>query len=316
LKEKPNAKITLTGCNDGLPGYEKGNLGLSRSRAETVQKYLADSWKIAPERIMLKARELPEYATSSVDTLEGAEENRRVEITSNDPSVLEPLLVFDTLAVAEVPKIRVRMKGVAEAGFEQSIMKAFQATEKGPKKLKEVIMNGAPDAVYDWNVKDEPATMPRAEGELSFELELRDKAGQTYIPESAVPVDQLSIKKKKAQGIKDKSVDVFRLISFPFNSTQMGKLNEETVKKYINPYLTGESKVVATGYTDKLGKEEVNQKLSDGRAGSVAKSLKAGKVSSLGVGNRRPLYSNDLPEGRFYNRTVEVRVETPVDYAK
>jgi outer membrane protein OmpA-like peptidoglycan-associated protein len=195
-------------------------------------------------------------------------------------------------------------------------MIASQATDKGPKKLKDAIFEGAPPAYYDWNVKDEPATMPKSDGELTFELELRDKAGQTYIPDGAVPVDQLSIKKKKAQGIKDKSVDVFRLISFPFNSVQMGKMNDETVKNYINPYLTGESKVVATGYTDKLGKEEVNQKLSDGRAGSVAKALKAGKVSSLGVGNRRPLYTNDLPEGRFYNRTVEVRVETPVDYSK
>jgi OOP family OmpA-OmpF porin len=80
--------------------------------------------------------------------------------------------------------------------------------------------------------------------------------------------------------------------------------------------LNKESKVVATGYTDHLGNAEVNQRLSDGRAKSVADALKAGQVTSLGVGARRPLYNNDLPEGRFYNRTVEVRVETPVDYGQ
>jgi outer membrane protein OmpA-like peptidoglycan-associated protein len=129
-------------------------------------------------------------------------------------------------------------------------------------------------------------------------------------------VEQLNLKKKKELKIKDKTVDVFRLISFPFNSVQMGKLNDEIVRKYVNPYLTKESKVVATGYTDKLGNSDINQRLSDGRAKSVADGLKAGQVTSLGVGNRRPLYTNDQPEGRFYNRTVEVRVETPVDYGK
>jgi outer membrane protein OmpA-like peptidoglycan-associated protein len=95
----------------------------------------------------------------------------------------------------------------------------------------------------------------------------------------------------------------------------MGKRNDEIVKKYVNPYLTKESKVVVTGYTDKLDRD-INQRLSDGRAKSVADALKAGQVTSLGVGNRHPLYTNDQPEGRFYNRMVEVRVEMPVDYGK
>jgi outer membrane protein OmpA-like peptidoglycan-associated protein len=312
LKEKPSSKITLTGCNDGLPGSEKSNKKLSMQRAVTVREYLMKTWDIDSTRMKLEARDLPVYATASVDTLEGAEENRRVEISSADPSVLEPLLVFDTLSVCSVPKIRVRMKGEAEAGFEKSLMRAYQ----GSKDLKTVPMDGAPLAVYDWNVKDEPFTIPKAEEDLSFELELYDKAKQKVVETAPVPVEQLNLKKKKELKIKDKTVDVFRLISFPFNSVQMGKLNDEIVRKYVNPYLTKESKVVATGYTDKLGNSDINQRLSDGRAKSVADGLKAGQVTSLGVGNRRPLYTNDQPEGRFYNRTVEVRVETPVDYGK
>jgi outer membrane protein OmpA-like peptidoglycan-associated protein len=271
-----------------------------------------NTWDVDSTRIKLEARDLPVYATTSVDTLESAEENRRVEITSNDPSVLEPLQIFDTLSVCSVPKIRVRMKGEAEAGFEMSLMRVYQSS----RILKEVRMSSAPLAVFDWNVKEEPFTIPRQEGDLDFDLELYDKAKQKAVETYRLSVEQLNLTKKKELKIKDKTVDVFRLISFPFNSAQMGKLNEEVMKKYVNPCLSKESKVVATGYADKLENSDKNQCLSDRRAKSVANALKAGQVTSLGVGNRRPLYTNDQPEGRFYNRTVEVRVETPVDYGK
>jgi outer membrane protein OmpA-like peptidoglycan-associated protein len=312
LKDKPSSKIILTGCNDGLPDSEKSNKKLSMHRAITVRNYLMNTWDVDSTRIKLEARDLPVYATTSVDTLESAEENRRVEITSNDPSVLEPLQIFDTLSVCSVPKIRVRMKGEAEAGFEMSLMRVYQSS----RILKEVRMSSAPLAVFDWNVKEEPFTIPRQEGDLDFDLELYDKAKQKAVETYRLSVEQLNLTKKKELKIKDKTVDVFRLISFPFNSAQMGKLNEEVMKKYVNPYLSKESKVVATGYADKLETSDKNQRLSDRRAKSVANALKAGQVTSLGVGNRRPLYTNDQPEGRFYNRTVEVRVETPVDYGK
>ncbi|MCS6809199.1 MAG: OmpA family protein, partial [Bacteroidota bacterium] len=312
LQEKPSATLVLTGCNDGLPGSEKGNKRLSLQRALAVRNYLVQTWDIDSTRLKVEARELPEYATVSVDTLDGAQENRRVEITSADPSILEPLLVFDTLSICSVPKIRIRMKAESEAGLEKSVMRAYQ----GSKTLKEASWDGPPPAVFDWNVQAEPWTIPKADEEINFELELYDKAGQKVVETAEVPVEQLNLKRKKELKIKDRTVDVFRLISFPFNSTKMGVRNEEIVRKYVNPYLSKESKIVATGYTDRLGNADVNQRLSEGRAKSVADALRSGQISSLGVGNRRPLYSNDLPEGRFYNRTVEVRVETPVNYGQ
>jgi outer membrane protein OmpA-like peptidoglycan-associated protein len=73
-----------------------------------------------------------------------------------------------------------------------------------------------------------------------------------------------------------------------------------------------------TGYTDIVGQEDRNQLLSRQRAGTVDRGLKrnvaSGIVASLnteGVGETDPLFSNDLPEGRFYNRTVQIVIETP-----
>jgi outer membrane protein OmpA-like peptidoglycan-associated protein len=35
-------------------------------------------------------------------------------------------------------------------------------------------------------------------------------------------------------------------------------------------------------------------------------------LNSRGTGEEEPLYSNELPEGRFFNRTVQVIIETPL----
>ncbi len=70
------------------------------------------------------------------------------------------------------------------------------------------------------------------------------------------------------------------------------------------------------GHTDSTGGAELNQRLSDQRAASVAQYLKSQKVLSerilaRGVGPSSPIASNDTPEGRALNRRVEI-ILTPV----
>jgi outer membrane protein OmpA-like peptidoglycan-associated protein len=61
-----------------------------------------------------------------------------------------------------------------------------------------------------------------------------------------------------------------------------------------------------------------NQKLSDKRSSTVEKGIndktksKYGSLSKRGVGEDEPLYTNDVPEGRFYNRTTQVIIKTPL----
>jgi outer membrane protein OmpA-like peptidoglycan-associated protein/uncharacterized protein YegL len=98
LQQYPNATLTLTGCNSDH-GDEKGNRSLSRKRAETVKQYLTTVWRIAPARISIEERDLPAKPSASA-TEAGREENRRVEITSNTPAVLKPVLT--NRAVGEV----------------------------------------------------------------------------------------------------------------------------------------------------------------------------------------------------------------------
>ena len=74
-----------------------------------------------------------------------------------------------------------------------------------------------------------------------------------------------------------------------------------------------EVNVVVEGHTDSRGSAEYNQGLSERRANSVRSFLvnsgvAAGRLSALGVGEERPIGSNDTAEGRQRNRRVELRV--------
>jgi outer membrane protein OmpA-like peptidoglycan-associated protein len=67
------------------------------------------------------------------------------------------------------------------------------------------------------------------------------------------------------------------------------------------------------GYTDNVGGDEMNQKLSENRAGSVRdylvqQGVATGSVSAKGFGNTLPVASNDNPAGRQQNRRVELLV--------
>jgi outer membrane protein OmpA-like peptidoglycan-associated protein len=67
------------------------------------------------------------------------------------------------------------------------------------------------------------------------------------------------------------------------------------------------------GYTDNVGGDEMNQKLSESRAGSVRdylvqQGVGANSVSAKGFGNTLPVASNDNATGRQQNRRVELLV--------
>ena len=53
--------------------------------------------------------------------------------------------------------------------------------------------------------------------------------------------------------------------------------------------------------------------LSTRRAEYTAKALNLPFNTAKGYGKEQELYDSNLPEGRMYNRTVNIVVETPVE---
>ena len=82
------------------------------------------------------------------------------------------------------------------------------------------------------------------------------------------------------------------------------------VNKYEKTYID------IIGHTDNVGGAEMNQRLSEARANSVARYLESQKVLpariiTSGMGMNNPVASNSTPEGRAQNRRVEI-ILTPI----
>jgi outer membrane protein OmpA-like peptidoglycan-associated protein len=71
--------------------------------------------------------------------------------------------------------------------------------------------------------------------------------------------------------------------------------------------------IAVGGYTDSVGSDDTNQRLSENRAGSVRdylvqQGVATNSVTSRGFGNTLPVASNDSSAGRQQNRRVELLV--------
>jgi outer membrane protein OmpA-like peptidoglycan-associated protein/Mg-chelatase subunit ChlD len=78
LNEFPETRIRIIGCNSDM-GVEKGNLNLSKARAESVKNYLSRIWGIDDARMKIEARNLP-VQPAPAKMLGSRPENQRVEI--------------------------------------------------------------------------------------------------------------------------------------------------------------------------------------------------------------------------------------------
>ncbi len=77
----------------------------------------------------------------------------------------------------------------------------------------------------------------------------------------------------------------------------------------------GYKKIIVEGHTDSRGTEANNESLSLKRANSVrshlvSQGMEGAKITAVGLGESRPIASNDTPDGRANNRRVEL-VVTP-----
>lgn len=317
MRNNPGASIKLTGTNSmDVPGEK--SIDLSRQRAESAKRYLVEIWGIAPNRIATDARNLPENATLAT-TVEGIEENRRVELSSDSWEIIKPVLFKQNVKVPDHRTVRFSMvNGLRESEIDhRELVISYQG--KPFKVLKELGPISAKES-GEWNWRNEAGRLPEGEDQMKVQLKVVDKGGREVLSNvDEISVRQFSTRDVIAENMGDKTREVYNLILFKYNSSDMGKWNRMILDEFVFPRVTGVSDVSVGGYTDILGTDEYNLKLSGNRAnavkGEMASRIK-GKVKSMtatGYGETTPLYINDLPEGRYYNRTVQVLVETPIN---
>lgn len=299
LTNRPDATITLTGCNANY-AEEAGNIALSKKRIEPLFNYLVDVWKIDPKRIKTEARNLPAKSTQSgeeKDFANSREENRRVEITSDDWEIIKPVFSYDTVYAPKIPFIRI--KSAVKSDFE--IKEWTIIAEQHGKKIKEFGGKGDVPPMLEWNLNENTLSP----GAVTFTISVTNVENQKQSAKYSLTMVGVQIK-------RDKDYDKYNLILFDFNKSEISGANNK-IATFIKKRLKPTSQVTITGFSDLMGREEYNHRLADSRAKTTAKTLNI--PSSNASASKEPSgpYDNSLPEGRCFNRTVEVSVETPIE---
>jgi outer membrane protein OmpA-like peptidoglycan-associated protein len=256
----------------------------------------------------IESRGLPAKPSTVTDP-DGIVENRRVEIESDMPVILEPVFTTDTVRTTNPPAVRFRATSRSKEGTERWKLVATQ----GARVLREFSGTGDVPAVIDWGLEREQNSIPRGTQPINYQLTLIDKKGNVFnTPQSGLAIDQVTVQKKRQEKIADKETNRFSLILFDFGKADVGGANKQIVS-FIKSKITPDAKIAVTGYTDRVGEADYNQRLSEDRARTTAKSLGITEADVSGVGESVLLYDNNLPEGRFYCRVVNVVVEVPVN---
>ncbi|MCB0710716.1 MAG: PD40 domain-containing protein [Ignavibacteriae bacterium] len=330
MREYPNTKITLGGFNSTGPRAPEGQAGedlaISEKRREVVFKYLTEIWQIDPSRIQLvpinrdPKNGFPPERSTPTDPL-GLIENRRAEIRSEDWEIMRPIFVKEIRRFHSPESMTFQMKnGIADQLVARREIEIRRKGDNDWHTMKNIGTTDPTSPEYNWYKNADPELgVANDETPYTAQMVVYSQDGrECRSNEVEIPVTIITNEVKRSERLIDKTIDRYSLVLFKFDSNEEGPLNARILKTYVYDDIRQGAQIKVTGYTDVVGLEDRNLKLSQARAGTVDKGIKknvsSSKIGSLtteGVGETQPLFSNDLPEGRFYNRTVQIVIETP-----
>jgi outer membrane protein OmpA-like peptidoglycan-associated protein len=317
MTKYPEEKIEIIGCNDDINAEEKA-AGVSEGRAKFVYNYLKNIWNIEENRMKIVVKKKPDRPDDKSDKELGPINNRRVEIINNNWNLRMPIFDKDPKTFPQPEQMNWTMKN----GIEDEIIESRRIEINRGNKVWKVLKNvGITDAKFEWDWTNDDSEYPKDEVPYTATLVIRTKSGAECKSDPInVPVMQASTEKQKIDNNKDSTQERYSLILFPFDSYEAGPLNDRILKEFVIPRCFPVSEIEVVGHTDIIGLADHNKKLSENRATTVYNGItkattgKVGKINKQGVGEDEPLYNNDLPECRYYNRTVQMIIKTPVSF--
>lgn len=299
MQKRRDATLTVVGCNTYIRN-EKNNRILSEARAKVVAAYLTDVWKIEKERIIYEIRNLPQIP-SGLRTEEGLAENRRVELKSNIEEIIDPVSTVDTLLYPTPGTVTFRPAILAKNSVKRwKFSVSFQGKDL---YFSQGITNVTQPFTLDLNSL--PLGSLQNGEKVTAYLEVEDNDGKICTSVAEPTISILTIRQKLINRKVDISRDRYSLILFDYAQSGLSASNKKIMDE-VKASISSKSEVVISGHTDRIGSDESNLKLSERRAAEVGRYIGALNTKTFGKGKRDLLYDNDLPEGRFYCRTVMI----------
>ncbi len=309
MNKKPTTTITLVGSADN-------NSTEGKAMAESVKKYLVDVWGIEPNRITTIGNDKPTIpselkgGTKELDLL--AEGNRRVTIETVSPTLL---MEFQT---GNAPLLPVEIDALQEAPLDSYV--TFN-------------VDGDMDNLVSWNaeITDEKGAMQNFGPYTSNHVTIPGKLIMGTRPEGYYKVVMIGKTKDSKEVRKETNVHMVLWkpsvneqgmrysVLFDYNETDVTKTYERYLTDIVTPKIPKNGTVIIAGYTDIIGEENNNLKISMLRANEVKSILEkslanAGrkdvKFETYGFGEDDKLsqFDNKFPEERFYNRSVVIDI--------
>src|SRR3989339_864422 len=315
MKQFPDSKIEIVGCNDGKTPEEK-KPNLSKERAQLVFDYFKNVWGIPDSRMKLTVRNQPLVISNLNDSM-GIVENRRVEILCSDWNIMKPIFDKDPKTYPQPEDMNFLLKN----GIEDALVAKRRVEIKHGEDMWKVLPDvGITDPTFPWDWRDEKRKFPKDEMSYFATLVITTNTGfECKSMPVKIPVMQVKVEEQQVDKLNDSTWEKYSLILFPFDKSDAGPINTRIMVDYVYGRCFPNSNIEIIGHTDVVGLYDHNKGLSERRSKTVytgiMKSTKGafGGLSSRGVGEDEPLYTNELPEGRFYNRTVQVTIKTPLN---
>ena len=303
LKENPELTATLKGYSD--KATENCNCDLANNRAMSIKKAITDNWDIEESRIKIIRGTnncCPSDLTQS-ENEQGYQDNRRVEISASDYSLLEPINKKNFMT-PQMPLIRHDPKGSSKniskwtINIRQGDMEVYGKSGTGTPPILE---HKLPNRVARKLNPGEPL-------EIMFTVTDKYQNSTTYIEKVEFRQDTANYE------IQRLSMTLFRVDDFKLSSR-----GKKQLRNFFSNYKPG-SEIKITGYTDLLGEKEHNRALSLNRAKEVEKEIRK-IVPDANIISVKGVADDEFPQGinsynsaieRSLSRTVQIEIRVKI----
>lgn len=306
MRSNPGSSILLSGAS--LNGPKEG-----KAFAEAIKLYLVNNFGIDGSRINTDGRTKPlipsEQPGGTKELTLLREGDRRVDITSSSPELMMEVGggMMKPVMINAVQVDPMDSHIVFNVGGAKDLLKNWSldiSNEQGN------VQHFGP---YTRDVESIPGKSilgDRAEGDYKVVMTGETKNGLTVRKESTVHLVRQTETTEKGYRFS---------ILFDFDKSKTIESYDKFLTDVVSPLISEGSKVIIHGHTDIIGSDEYNNTLSESRAMQTQKIieravLNAGKrnvtFETIGYGEdlSHSPFENNLPEERFYNRTVIIDI--------
>jgi hypothetical protein len=309
MQQKKSATLILNGCSDGVEGLRET---IGKDRALEIKRYLVNIWNIDENRITLQGRKLPSIP-SPLSGINAAQENRRVECSSNDPEILAALPLNNTVREIKPAQVRyylsAKARSSAPTGGLFTLFQSASSTE-GQTKIFEKDFGMPLPGFIEINWKKAPlAKLPATQQDIDYELivSTADKdALPVESPNKVLKVKQITVAEKAAATVPDKSYSVYDI---PVTDPALLPTEQQNYIQKIIAGLGKNSRVSCTVYT--------NEGLDNAAVIAAAKRIigQFPAAQSIEITSQKgsDLYkASDRPEAKILQRIIRFTVQNQI----